>query len=148
LATRQLRTGVNAGVGKFVQQHETVAADEHRDDPGIGEIARSENAGRFGALEFGQARFQLRIEGMIAGHQPRCARSGAILLDRGNGRLLDRGMLGEVEVVVARKRQQSAAIPVDPNSVFAQRLVQRSVEVSIPERCELVLRVGVERVHQ
>ena len=71
LSARQLRAGVDACMRKFVQQHQAVAPDQHRNDAGIGEIAGAENASRLGAFEFGQACFQLRVERMIAGHQPR-----------------------------------------------------------------------------
>ncbi len=67
LSARQLRTGVDAGVRKFIQQHETLAADERRNDPGIGKITGAENASRLGALEFGQARLEPCVKRVIAG---------------------------------------------------------------------------------
>ena len=71
LSARQLRAGVDACMRKFVQQHQAVVPDQHRNDAGIGEIAGAENASRLDAFEFGKACFQLRVERMIAGHQPR-----------------------------------------------------------------------------
>ena len=69
LSARQLRAGIDAGMREFVQQHETIAADKCRNDPGIGEIAGAENAGRLGALESRQARLELCVKRVIAGNQ-------------------------------------------------------------------------------
>src|SRR6476620_1375773 len=70
-STRQLCASINAGMRQLVEQNETVLADQHRDDAGIGEVAGTEYARRLGALELCQPRFKLRIERMIACHESR-----------------------------------------------------------------------------
>ena len=44
---------------QLVHQHQPVAADQHRDDAGIGEIAGAEDDGGFGPFDAREARFQL-----------------------------------------------------------------------------------------
>ena len=83
-----LRAGIDAGVRQLVEQHQPAAADQRRDDAGIGEIAGAEHDRCLGLLDAGEARLQLGIERVIAGDQPRGAGARAIALDRGVGRLL------------------------------------------------------------
>ena len=52
---RQLRAGIEAGMRQFVEQHQPVAADQHRDDAGIGEIAGAEDDRVLGLLDAGEA---------------------------------------------------------------------------------------------
>ena len=77
---RQPRAGPQAGMRQLVDQHQVVAADQRRNDAGIGEIAGAEHAGRLGALEPGEPRFELGEQRMIAGHEPRGAGADAIAL--------------------------------------------------------------------
>ena len=77
---RQPRAGPQAGMRQFVDQHEIVAADQRRNDAGIGEIAGAEHAGRLGALEPGEAPFELAEQRMVAGHQPGGAAADAVAL--------------------------------------------------------------------
>ncbi len=67
---------------QLIRQHQAVAADQHRDDAGIGEIAGAEHAGGLGLFDAGEARLQLGIERVIAGDQARGAGAGAVALDR------------------------------------------------------------------
>ena len=60
---------------QLVDQDQVVAPDQRRGDAGVGEIARAEHAGGFGLLQPRQPRFELGIERMIAGDEPR--RAGA-----------------------------------------------------------------------
>ena len=74
---------------QLVDQHEVVAADQRRNDAGVGEVAGAEHAGRLGALEPGEAAFELAEQRMIAGHQARGAAADAMALDRLDGGRLD-----------------------------------------------------------
>ena len=100
-APRQLRAGKQAGVREFVGQHEIFRSGEHRNDAGVRQIARAEHAGRFRLLHRRQPGFEFGVKRMIAGHQSRGAGARAVFLNRRDGGLLDRRMLGEVEIVVA-----------------------------------------------
>ena len=57
-------------------------------------------------------------------------------------------MLGQIEIVVAGKRQQPPAVALDPDAVLAHGLGQRPAQVAALEFVELFLREGVEGVHQ
>ena len=74
LAARQPRAGPQAGMRQLVEQHQIVAADQARDDAGIGEIAGAEDAAGFGALQPRQPRFEFGEQRMVAGDEPRGAR--------------------------------------------------------------------------
>ena len=144
-AARQLRAGEQAGVRQLIRQHQPVAADQHRDDAGIGEIAGAEHHGGLRLLDAGEPRLQLRIQRVVAGDQARGAGAGAIGLDRGLRRLLDGRVLGQVEIVVAGKRQQAAAVALDPDAVLAHSLGQRAAQMAALQIVELGLRELVER---
>ena len=133
---------------QLVDQHQPVAADQHRDDAAVGEIAGAEHQRRLGLLDAGETRFQFGIKRMIAGDQARGTRAGAVNLQRLDGRLLDDRMLAQIEVVVAGKRQQALAAALDPDSVFAQGVGQRAAQVAAFEVGKLGLRKGVQRGHQ
>src|ERR1700759_2240127 len=57
-------------------------------------------------------------------------------------------MLREIEVVVARERQEPPPVALHPDAVLAQRLGQRAAQAAAFEAVEFGLREGVERVHQ
>ena len=61
------------------------------------------------------------------------------------GRLLDGRMLGQIEIVVAGKRQQPLAVALDPDAVLAQGLGQRAAQVAALQVVELGLRELIER---
>ena len=85
---------------------------------------------------------------MIAGDQPRGAGARAVALDRGDRRVLDAGCWREIEIVVAGERQQPPPVALDPDAVLAHGLGQRAAQMAAREVVELLLREGVERVHQ
>ncbi len=99
-------------------------------DAGIGEIAGAEHDRRLGVLDAGEALFELGIERVVAGDEPRGAGAGAVFRQRRGRRGFDRRMLGEIEVVVAGERQQPPAVALDPDAVFAQGLGQRPAQVA------------------
>ena len=98
---REPRARKQAGMGKRVDRHQVVAADQRRNDAGIGEIARSEHAGGFGALEARQPRFELLVERMVAGDEARGPGADAIPVGRLAGRRGERRMSRQAEVIVA-----------------------------------------------
>src|SRR5580704_11178643 len=63
---------------------------------------------------------------MIAGNKPRRAGAHAILQGRGRGGAFQRRMVGEVQIIVARKRQESAALTENPKAILAQALGKRA----------------------
>ena len=144
LAARQLRAGEQASVRQFIHQHQPVAPDQHRNDAGIGEIAGAEHDRGLCLLDAGEARFQLRVERVVAGDQARGARAGAIFFDCRDGGLLDGRVLGQVEIVVAGKRQQPLAVALDPDAVLAHGLGQRAAQMAALQIVELFLRELIE----
>src|SRR6185312_13420216 len=95
-----------------------------------------------------KACLKLGIEWVIAGYEPGGARSCAKFLNRGNRCSLDRRVLGQVKVVIARERQKLTPVSFDPDTVFPQRLAQRPVQPPPLEIVEFVLREAIKRVHQ
>src|SRR5215471_19316705 len=90
-----------AGVGELVDENEIARANQGGDDAEVGEIARAEHAGSVRPLEPRESRFQLAQQRMVAADEARSAGANSIAAQRRDGRLLDRGMLAQVEVIVA-----------------------------------------------
>ena len=63
---------------------------------------------------------------MIAGHKTGGTRADPVDTQRLDGGVLNRGMMGQVEVVVARERQQPATITQQPNPRYAGGIDQRA----------------------
>ena len=95
----------------------------------------------------GEPRLQLGIQRVVAGDQARGARAGAVCLDRRLRRLLDGRMLGEIEIVVAGKRQQALAVALDPDAVLAHGFGQRPAQMAALQIVEFGLRELIERGH-
>ena len=111
---REPRAGPQTGMGQFVDQDEVASADQRGDDAEIGEVAGAEDAGSLRLLESGEPRLQFAEQGMIAGHQAGGAGADTINAQRLDGRLLHGRMMGQIEVIVAAKRQQAAAVAQQP----------------------------------
>ena len=58
-AAAKLGPRPQAGMRELVEQHQILAPGKRRQDAGIGEIARAEDAGGLGALEPGEPRLEL-----------------------------------------------------------------------------------------
>ena len=144
LGVRQLRAGEQAGVRQLVGQHQAVAADQRRDDAGIGEIAGAEHDRGLRLFEAGEPALKLGVKRVIAGDQARGAGAGAVFFDRRDGGLLDGGMLGQVQIVVAGERQQPLAVALDPDAVLAHGLGQSPPQVAALQVVELALGELVE----
>ena len=138
---------MDAGVGQFVDQDQVAAAGQRRDDADIGEIAGAENAGGFGAFEPRQPAFQFVVERMIAGDQARGAGADAKTLRRLDRRLDDRRMAAKIEIIVARKREQTAAAALGINAV-ARRHHRRAAQPRALQRRKLAARKFIERAHR
>ena len=91
--------------------------DQRGNNAGIGEIARAEHAGGLGPFDPRQPASSSRIKRMVAGDQARGAGAGAIALHRRDRRRVHVRMMAEVEIIVAGKRQQPAAVALDPDAV-------------------------------
>ncbi len=115
-------------MGELVDQDEIAAADEGRNDPGVGEIAGTEHARCCGSLEAREPRLQCLVERMVPGDEARGAGPDAVLGDRVAGRVLERGMVGESEIVVARERYQPPTVAFD-DDVVARRGHQRTAQM-------------------
>ena len=102
-AAGQLRAGIDACMRQLIEQNQSITPDQHRNNPRVRQIAGPKNTGSFRAFELSEAGFQFCIERVIAGDQPRGTRAGSVFLNRCDRRLFDGRMLGEVQVVVARK---------------------------------------------
>ncbi len=93
--------GPEAGMGQRVEQHQIALAHQRRDDPGIGEIAGAEDAGRRRTLQPRQPLLQFAQQRMIAGDEAGGAGARAILFDSRGGRRFHRRVMSEIEIVVA-----------------------------------------------
>jgi hypothetical protein len=109
-------------------------ARKHRNNAGICKVARSKYAGSFGSLEPRKPGLELAKQRMIAGDETRSARARAIALNCRYGRGFQRGMVGEIEIIVAGKGEKAAAIARHPRSLFAQ-----AIEKAAPQRGALQL---------
>src|SRR5580658_9815658 len=138
---------MDAGVGEFVDQDQIVRADQGWNNAGIGKIPRSEHASRLGAFKPRQSIFQLGIERMIAGHEPRRAGADAVMRGGRDGGGDHLGMLTEIEIIVARERQQTAAIALSPDA-GTRRDHRRAAELRPFQRSELLAGKLIERTHQ
>ena len=99
----QLGASPNAGMSQLIDEGEIALADERRNDAGIREVARAEDASGLGPFERGELAFQLGIKRMIAGDQTGRTGPGAEAADRSDRGLAYRRMLAEIEIVVARE---------------------------------------------
>ena len=81
---------------QLVDQDEIVAAGQRRNDAGVGEIAGAEHAGRLGALEPREPRFELGVQRMVAGDEARGAGADAVSCDRLDRRGLQSRVLGQI----------------------------------------------------
>jgi len=144
---RQLRPRHDAGVGERIDQNEVAVADQGRDDSRVGEIAGTEHASRLGALEARQPVFQSLVERMVAGDEPRSAGADAVVRHRIDRRCDHLGMLTEIEIIVAREREQTAAAALGENTV-AGRHHRRAAEPRALQRRKLVVGEFIERAHR
>ena len=138
------RAGPETRVRQLVDQHQVVAARECGRHSGVDEIAGAEHAGGLGALEPREARLQLAVQRVVAGDEPRSADADAVALDRRDGRGLEGGVLREPEIVVARERQQPAAVAAHPDAVGALRIGERPAKVRLLQLGELLVREIIE----
>ncbi len=95
---------------QLIDQYEIMLVDQRGDDAGVGEVTGTEHTGCLRPLEASEAGLQFRKQGMIAGDQPRGAAADAVAIDRLAGGALDRGVVGQIEVVVAAKRDEVATV--------------------------------------
>ena len=135
----QLGAGENAGVGKLVHRHHVVGARERRDDAGVGQIPGAEHARRFRPFQCRQLRLKHGEQRVVAGHQPRRAGADAVLLRRLDGGGLDGLVLGKVEIVVARKRDQALAPALNLDGAQALGLDEGAQQVPLLEGGQLLL---------
>jgi hypothetical protein len=134
---RKTRAGPQTRMRQLVDQHEVVAADQRRDDPGIGEVARPEHDRRLGALEPGEPALELAEERVIAGDQAGGATADTVALRRLDRGSLDRRMMGQPQIVVAAEREQPPAVAVDPDAVEPVGLGQHAMQARALEVAEL-----------
>src|SRR5262245_41622482 len=130
---------------EFVNEHQVAGADQRRNDPHIGEIARTEDARGLRALEAGEATFQLAKQRVVASDETRGAGADAITLKRLDCCSLDGRAMGEVEVVVAGERQQAAAIAPHPAAILPRALDQIAMEIRAVKLAKFLDRKVVER---
>src|SRR6516162_11758040 len=110
LRAAQFGAGMNASMCQLIHEDQIVRVDHSRNDSGIGKIAGTEYARRVAALQSRQPCFKFIVERMIAGNQARRAGTDAISVNGVDGRGDDLGVLAEVQIIVARERQQTAAV--------------------------------------
>ena len=145
---RKLRTRPQTGMRQFIDQQQIALTDDHRNDPRIGEIARTEHARCLSALQPCQPPFQYAKQRMIAGDQPRGPRARAVLLYCGDSSGLHPGMMGEVQIIVARERQHPPPAAHHPQRILAHRLGQGALQMPGFQRGQLGFGKGVERGHK
>src|SRR5207244_1667020 len=113
---RQLGSSPKAGMRELIDQNEILFARKHRNNAGICKVARSKYAGSVGSLEPRKPGLELAKQRMIAGDETRSARARAIALNCRYGRGFQRGMVGEIEIIVAGKGERAMAIACDQSS--------------------------------
>ena len=84
---------------------------------------------------------------MIAGDEPRGAGADAVALDRLDGGVLERRMLGQAEVVVAGERQQPPAVALHPDARHAGRCRPARGAGAPFQLAELLRCEFIERAH-
>ena len=129
--------GPQAGMGELVDQHQILRARERGDDAEIGEVAGTEHAGGLRSLAARQPPLELGEQRMVAGHQPGRTGANAVQAQRRDRRLLDLGMMGQVEVVVAAERDQPAAVAQGVDSGHTGGIGQRPAQTRALELGEL-----------
>ena len=113
-------------MGQLVDEDEITRTNHRRDDAEISEIARTEDARRLGALQPREPRFKLAQQGMIAGHEAGGTGADPVNPQCLDGGVLDRRVMGEVEVVIAGERQQPTTLALQPNSRHAGGIDERT----------------------
>ncbi len=132
---------------QLVDQHEVALPDKGGDDAEIGEVPRAEDAGGLGVLPAGQPRLELGEERMVAGDEAGGAGADPIGLQRLDRRLLDRGVVAQVEIVIAAEREQPAAIAQGPDAGDPGGIDERPAQVDAGEIGELGGGEIIERTH-
>jgi hypothetical protein len=130
--------GVDAGVGELVQQHQVAGAHQGGNDAQVRQVARPEDTGGGRLLEPGQTRLECLVQGVVAGHQTRGAGADAQGLHRADRRRLDLRFLGEVQVVVAAERHESAATAAHVDAPLPIGLHQMSAQGGPVDALELL----------
>ena len=136
----ELRAGPQTSMGQFIDDDEIAAADQRRDDAGIGEVAGAKHASRLRILHPREAALKLGQQRMVTADQPGGARADAVAGERRDRGLLDGRMVGQVEVVVAAKRQQRTPIAQHPKSVEAGGFDRDAVQARALELAEFLRR--------
>ncbi len=119
VAAAELGARPQAGMSQLIDQNEVFVAEKRGDHPEIGEIAGAEHAGRLAPLEPGEAVLKLGIERVVAGDQAGGAGAKAVAHQRLVGGGKNRRVADEVEIVVARKREQPASVALDSDALHA-----------------------------
>ena len=133
----QLGAAPQAGMRELVDQEEVFFARQGWNDAEIGQITGAEHAGALGSLEPGEAVFQLGIERVIAGDEPRGPGADPVARERLARRRNDRRVLGEIEIVVAGKGDQLPAVAFDQDVVRPRRARQLAPQACPRKRVEL-----------
>ena len=119
----------DAGMVQLVAEDQVVFLHQRGDDSHVGLVSAVEHQRRFGSLETRDAPLQLLVRGHVARDQPGRSRAAAVAVQRLPGGFLQRGMVGEPQVVVGGEVQHLPPVEADGGVLLAVDDLQLPVEV-------------------
>ena len=100
---RELRTGVETGVRKFIEHHEVWGPNEGRNNPCIHQVSTTKYHGIFGLMVSCQRHLKRAKEAMVSRDEAARARTRAVLLGRRHRSRHNVGIVRERQQIVAAK---------------------------------------------
>ena len=131
-------------VAKRVRDHQVTSVCERGDDADVCHVARTEDQRGFGPEKFGEFRLECLVDLEIAVDQSRASRRTAELARCSRGRLDDFRVMGEVEVVAARKEQGLAAVDRYPGGLRTRHDAHLPMGAAVSERTQQIARTGFD----
>ena len=131
-------------VAQRVGDHQITSACERGDDADVCHVARTEDQRGLGPEKFGEFRLERLVDLEIAVDQSRTSRRAAELARRSRGRLDDLRVMGEVEVVAARKEQGLAAVDRHPRGLRARHDAHLPMGAAFPKPIQQLARAGFD----
>ena len=130
------------GVVEGIADEEVALARDHRHDPGVGGEAGPEHERRLDALELGQVALELLVERHRAGDGAHRPGAHAVVAGGPGGGLAQARVVGQAQVVVGGEADDLAAVDLAGRTLGRGHLAQRSVEVLLTQRGDLVGQEG------
>ncbi len=110
LPLRHLGAVHDRGVVELVEEHHVLAAHQAGNQPHVGVVAGGEDDAVFLAEEFGQRRFELKVEVEGPVQEPAPGTARPIALQRVPGCFQDLGVVGKSEIIVGPQHDSPLAL--------------------------------------